>query len=1094
MASKVTCRLPFYKPRLNVGKKNAETFSQNVKSDDFSIIISPDKGIENIRKPIVHELYRKNNEFQETLRDENNALENKEDISNNKEEIIKNKEDTNKNKDKILIKKEDMPKFKVDEPKNELFQKKKANILKNEEIIQKNKEDLSINEEIEPIKNEDIPKIKIDILQNEEILLKKNESILKNEEIIPTKKEDIPAITDESLSVPESKDFNLLSKIPPDNFNIMPNNIITIFNEYDIVSFSAEKKINQQEKQHENAKSFEKVINKDEKTINKVEKIGKNYKIKDKTQINRTESLIIKVQAHVRGFLARERYKILHKKSKILYRRAKRIQNSLLFIAVISKDDKIFATINDGASNQTIQINENLSPIEIFERIDKNDKGYYLRNLEKSLKREEEENHSIKNEENIKKIPFQQLEKNEEHELIKSIKLKINKEECEVKYLLDHYTNALLIQAKKYSNSKIYSTEEKNLSFTSKPLLINYINNEIEPYLTIIDQELIIYKEEQILEKEFLAKGTRIMQKKEFAITVSKVINKGSISIEFIAECSFLATSLTKVFLPNAVLDCLSSFNIVNLENDPHLALLTLSYTKDDLVLKKVNKPNIECLISEKSVLNNSEYLIKIFRIQEDIITYFFEAFNINSPPVSSFSITDENLSDVYKMQPIQINRNILSIFKSINIKNGKLLLIPTSLKKETKKPNQMVSLLKLQSLIRGYLLRDRNKLKQSQKNLLYSTIKKFENFSITINAFKIEETLLLEILSELSQKAFYLFITRPNAYFAHFSRFFDIKCIAGSVICVTGNFFVPSVKGNLPFIPSTYFSPEEIRLSSDNFFPMFRKKINTDEYIIFARELSNKDLLVKVVPSKQAESPHRIFSVKEITEIIGIHKPLILLNQIKYQNGSIVISDALESSVQISNKKGEHIIYRTCKHISEKLYQVILSISDTDHGKELTFNLKQGSLHSLRKLFKIDLKTACEKTGFTEEYIIPMADYMVKHMFIVKHSRVILDDSKPPYDFNKAKAKILSVLKGYITRTKIKAILDMHCKAKFPFKISGENLTALIFKKNNDFILYIVKKFEVLSIILDKKIIQEQLHHLEKFLQTHILPKLKFK
>ena len=613
-----------------------------------------------------------------------------------------------------------------------------------------------------------------------------------------------------------------------------------VFQEFDELNVELQKKINRQDRSIKNTEeSNESPIRQEKYTenSNKTQKTAENIS-------KRSLELIIKFQAHIRGYLAREKYKLLKKKSKILYRGAKRIQGILSMITILLKEKKIYAVINDDKEDQMIHISENIPPNEIVKRLEKNDKGFSLSNIEKD----------------------------EKNELIKSIRIKIDKEDCEVKYFFDSNTNTLLIRATKYSNSRVYTTEKNNMSFNSRPLLIRYIHDEIQPHLMFFDQKLIISKEKEIIEREFLAKGTRIMQKKEFTITANKVVSEEGLCIEYISENS--SKSIKNIFSMTLVLDCLSIFNVEKIENDPHLALLPLQYQDQTLILKKLDKKYVECVVSDKKILNNSQYLIKIFKIQDDIVTYFIEAFNINSPPVLSFSITDKNLSSIYS------------------------------------------------------------------------------------------------------------------------------------------------------------------------------------------------------------------------------YKPLQLLKQVRYYNGAITLSDVSRTSspADLVSLPEERVIYRTCKNVSSKLYQITLSILNTEEGNEMIFSLRQNSLTNISKVFKINEKVACEKTGFSKEYIIPMGDYMIRNMLIINDDNITLDETKPPFDFKKARMKIQAILKGHLIRTKLKDKIKMQLMIKCKFRMDNDNVTALVYKKNEDIALYVVKEFEVFSILLDKRIIEDQQAHLEKFLQSKLLPKLAFK
>ena len=231
-------------------------------------------------------------------------------------------------------------------------------------------------------------------------------------------------------------------------------------------------------------------------------------------------------------------------------------------VSIISKNEKVFAVINDGLDDYKILVPESIPPKEIFERIDKNDKGIYLK----------------------------KIEKNEKFEFIKNSRLKISDEDCDLKYLFNPKTETLLIKATKYLNSRIYTLERKNLSFNSNQLLIRYINEEIQPFLQFRNQKLVITKDLQILQREFLAEGTRIFKNKEFSITVNKIVNDEGIFLEFVAKADVVTDAITQNFLVVQVLESLEIFEIKEIENNPHFAILPLQMHDQVLVIRKLEK------------------------------------------------------------------------------------------------------------------------------------------------------------------------------------------------------------------------------------------------------------------------------------------------------------------------------------------------------------------------------------------------------------------------------------------------------------------------------------------------------------------------
>ena len=820
-----------------------------------------------------------------------------------------------------------------------------------------------------------------------------------------------------------------------------PNNELTVFEEFDEVG-----------------KDLDRRSSKGQVSENR----SNRNSILTKEQLNR---LIAKLQARYRGRLARERFALLLKKVAILHRGAKKIQGKLCMITLLPKDNHIIAVINDGEEESKLQITESLSPKEIINRLHKNQSGFYL-----------------KDPANYDKV-----------EKIKTIKMKISDEDYEVKYLFSVKTSTLTVRATKFANSRVY-TLEKIIYFNSQTLLLRHIQDEVQPYLQVIDHKLLIIKPNPIIDRDFLAKGTRIMQKKEFRITANKVVNSEGFSIEFVCDCTDLNISIKQLFLVSEVLNCLSIFNLQNIESDPHLSLLPLHYHDQNLVLRKLEKNFLEIIYSETHVINNYEYFIKVFKIQDDNATYFFEAFGPSSPEVQSFSITDRDLSGIYKTQPKRIKANIAIIAKSIQIKGGKLLLTPKKLRKMTTEGVDKSMINKLQALYRGHLVRDRLKVQCPKKTLILSLQTTFEDFSVYIKVYKIQESFLLEILNAKSEKSFYLLIATPKLFFKRSARLFDVKCIATSIYYSSSVFYVPSIKGAVEFIPCKCYPAEEQMLSEKSL-PFILLKINPgEEYAIFSRELLNKSLLVKVIPTSYPECPFRIFPILEISELVGGYKPLELLKLIRYQNGSILLLE-LQEAPSSSPKPEDKIIYRTCKQISSKLYQVALSFAmEKEEVERLVFTIRQGSMASLSKTIEVEVEEACSKTGFTKGYLIPMADYMIRHLLCAEEGRFIFDYSRPVFNIDQTILKIQATIRGYIVRKKLMQRVSMACLAKTKVRLNGEQFTVMLYRKNEDYMVIAVNGIDVLSKYLDTKVVED--HHLqfEKFLQGKIVPKMKLK
>lgn len=790
------------------------------------------------------------------------------------------------------------------------------------------------------------------------------------------------------------------------------------------------------------------------------------------SELRKLQKLICRLQAHFRGAQAREKFKLLKaRKSTLLFRGAKKFQNTLTLISIFESNNKKYLILTNGAEEQKINISEDLTPQEIIANLELNEKGQYI------VKTNEKDS----------------------YELIKKAKLKISNELCEVKFLFDNKDEILVIKAMKLGDSSIYSLEKKISIFKSKPQFITYLHSDIIPYLAFMDEKLIISRPHTKLEYEFLAKGHRIMSKKEFQITANKILNDQGMSIEFIAECPMLKSPAKQVFFASEILECVSSLGITNLDSDPHIVFLPLQYQETKLTLRKIDKKHTELIHTSSSILNSFSYCVKVYKIQNDSLTYYFQAFSSNSPAVSSYSITDKDLSNIYKIPIKNIKPSIDAIVKSISIKSGKLFFASTAIRAQNSKEKAIPILLKLQAMIRGHLQRDRLKFTTPKGSLLYREEKHVEGVHLYASFYKNEDALVVELLCPILEKSFYLFINEPKSYFTHFTRIFDLKCIAGTISLAGDKFFLPTSNGNAEFIACMFYSNEEVKYKEDSAWPAFYPRFNLlADYYLLARELASKSLLVKAVMKKGEVCPFRVFTFLEIGELVGSYKPLNLLKLLRVNNGSIAITELAESSLGgRMTPNGEKILYRACKSISGKLYQVTLSISEkceNDNEEILTFTLRQGSMANLSKVFRITTNEACQKTGFSRSYLIPMADYMIRHLLIIQDGEIVLDETKASFDINKAVLKIQSMMRGYMVRKNICKNFVMKFIYKTKIKLKGKNFTILFYLHNREYEIFAVNGFEVYSLILQKSLIEANISNLEKFFASKVVPKLMLK
>ncbi|OMJ68942.1 hypothetical protein SteCoe_33474 [Stentor coeruleus] len=122
------------------------------------------------------------------------------------------------------------------------------------------------------------------------------------------------------------------------------------------------------------------------------------------------------------------------------------------------------------------------------------------------------------------------------------------------------------------------------------------------------------------------------------------------------------------------------------------------------------------------------------------------------------------------------------------------------------------------------------------------------------------------------------------------------------------------------------------------------------------------------------------------------------------------------------------------------------------------------------------------------------MADYIIRHMLMIKDGEIVLDETKASFDINKAVIKIQSMMRGYMARKKTSKNVVMKFITKTKIKLKGKNFTILFYFHNREYKIFAVNGIEVYSLALQNSLIEANISNLEKFFASKVVPKLKLK
>ena len=709
-----------------------------------------------------------------------------------------------------------------------------------------------------------------------------------------------------------------------------------------------------------------------------------NQILKSKNSLNRTHAAkIIQLQSHIRGYLCREKYRLIRKHpNNSAYRRWKMINGSVYLIKIrYTIQDKLLIIAEQYESKLSLEITQDLSLSEIYLRL-----GIYCNNLI------------------ILPLQFQK----------KSIykgKIELNS----TIYKLEYYMINEILEIHASSGKTTISTELALPCKYSRPV-VRYIIDNIQPRIHLIDDKLVISS----TTSTFHSKGFIILNKSRILVEV----NLTNTSVEY----SFDDQHFTISPIPKS-------------KEIPFILLLSLH--KNQYATR--SSTEAQQVYSQKLLLNNNfEYYIKVYAVNESARWYYFEASGYNCPPLSGNSYTQKGLKAFYKLSSVKTNIRLL--VRRLSAINGEIVLQDYIESREIIECSLSIekSIIRLQAAYRGHRTRDMIKLQRFDGALLDSCIKNTrKDIQYQINLYKISDHLLVEAYKVASMEHFYWFILDPLDYVTAFFRFSHTKLIFNAIIVDA----VPSISTisqvNQYFSQANYSSEEQ---SSEMTF-LHKPE---ESFLVICFKLPDRNLIIKVYNYATSQVLCKIFSLAEILEVVGRYNLSEFILRIRCTDNIISIAE-----LQISAKSSERlftdrILYKTSVKVIGVLYQVVAFLV----GDDLKFSYKRGSNAGSIIDFYVDLATASKRTGLSEEFVIPIVNFMIKRVLVMKDDRIVMDTSVEPIDIHFMVSRLQAAFRSYIQRKRLWEQLRMKVVATVKKRVEDKVYTVILFEKSNCYLL----------------------------------------
>ncbi|CAG9331702.1 unnamed protein product [Blepharisma stoltei] len=719
---------------------------------------------------------------------------------------------------------------------------------------------------------------------------------------------------------------------------------------------------------------------------NLIEKIDKNV-TKKKNEIDMSKALpfIIKLQARVRAMQAREKFKLMKNKPNVVYRAVKFINQQEFKIIVSKMGSKTYVTAYNGENTYKMETNSDIDPKDVLNLLNFDSK--------KGL--------------NLKPVSVEEDKKI----LVRTRIINLAGEECEVKYFTDPDVDTLQIKLRKLSNNRIYTYFIKNLALHSQSLLIQQINEVIQPNLAIIDQYLTVLGAENLIANPKVLESPHVVQKPEPKPIISAYHGRES----------------------NRK-DSASSSNEPNLEE---------SSKNTSQISSSSNNQSIERATAGLS--------IKIIESKGPAVP--IEPENQNS---SSLEINPaQKLKFILESNKSQI-KSMKNPFQTETVKNvPKLSKVPEEVKppkpaSTTENPKskrytqkEIRAVIVIQKVFRGHRIRDKLKFENPKHSLLAQIKKRLGKNKYTISIYKLSDGVLIDVQNVGGNERYWKAIRNPKEYVNNFNRFSDIRLLMNRLVDIEGKIAILRAHTSKSQIrmqdcsffgegtqQDTFISPRD----TSNWPAYLRKTINGKEYAIQADINKQRGLDISFIPLfSEGKTISKTFSEVDIIEELGVNEPKQLIDLLTLRNGKIEIkrkefSQASSPSKlsSLSAETGKYpLLYQTCRFYDSKNYQIKIILVPKNPGRlsnddVLFVNIKSvASKESVAKL-PIEASKACALTGLSLRSLDLAAVNISKHI-IYDNGKFSIDFSARQRDPIQSLITIQALVRGFLTRRLLK-------------------------------------------------------------------------
>ena len=577
--------------------------------------------------------------------------------------------------------------------------------------------------------------------------------------------------------------------------------------------------------------------------------------------------------------------------------------------------------------------------------------------------------------------------------------------------------------------------KEIAIHFEYNKALPLYILEKIQPKLKIFNSCLVISDFESILKGFIFLNHT---------LTLISIL-KSETCLEYYSDSISLYTS-----------------EIENNSEFPEIIQLKSKFNKSSntLIYKKRSPNKIKLVYKEKMLLsNNYEYFVSVFQITDKNAWYYFSAEFQDAPELTGISYLKLDLKKMFGFNLVE--KNIQSIVKKIIIVNQVLDLKSTV----SDLPNLSFSLeidkvvVKIQAVYRGNRTRDILKLQRCKNEVLVSNYSILDEKLVTIRLFKVDSGYLVEVIKHSELKDFYFFIKDPLEFVTIFYRYSHVNLLL-RLIKTSDIPSINSISGrNLKFIECEYLTEESSAIAKAIHKPQ-------PKIVIVGLVLPNKSIIVKVFDYYNKAIYSKKYPLSSILELIGRFEIESFLSSIRIVDGNIshTMNVLLRSNTSITSIH-DQVVYRTCKKIMEILFQVTVYIE----GSNLKFVYKRGSNMGLGIHFIIPLKVAFESSGFSESLLIPMANFYIKKLLVMRDDEIVLSNSHEKLNIEKIISKIQAAYRSYRARKQIKDFSFMRLIIKLKKSEKDKIFTILLYDKVKEYALFAVYFSEVYRKIIPK-------------------------